>query len=270
MDTIKEVWSSNLEEEMRKICDIVEKFPYIGMDTEFPGVTVQPMARFANRIDYQYGKIRCNVNELKIIQIGLTFTDENGNLPDGISTWQFNFQFDLKKDQYAQDGINLLQHSGIDFEKFKKDGINVSDFAELLTTSGVVLSDSVTWISYHSCYDFVYFYKLLSNLELPKKVDDFLDNLLYYFPVIYDIKFIAKAKISYHGGLQDLADLLNVKRTGPQHQAGSDSLLTSQTFFKFKEQYFQGSSIEIYKNKIYDFVPPPKPEGYNNSNHSYL
>ncbi|KAJ5078850.1 pop2 isoform e [Anaeramoeba ignava] len=184
--------------------------------------------------------------------------------------WSHNLVEEIREIyQYAQDSINLLKNSGIDFEKFKKDGIVGSDFAELITTSGAVLSDSVTWISYHSCYDFGYLYRILTNLELPKKLGDFLEDLVYYFPVVYDIKYIAKAKFVHYGGLQDLAETLKVERIGPQHQAGSDSLLTSKTFFKFREQYLQGTSLEIYKNKIYDFVEPPQTRITNPPNLTY-
>ena len=41
------------------------------------------------------------------------------------------------------------------------------------------------------------------------------------------------------GGLQEVATELEVARIGPQHQAGSDSLLTGQTFFKMKEMFFE-------------------------------
>jgi len=41
------------------------------------------------------------------------------------------------------------------------------------------------------------------------------------------------------GGLQDLAEDLEVERIGPQHQAGSDSLLTLHTFFKMKKLFFE-------------------------------
>lgn len=38
--------------------------------------------------------MRCNVDMLKIIQLGITLCDEEGNSPEGM-TWQFNFQFNL-------------------------------------------------------------------------------------------------------------------------------------------------------------------------------
>merc|ERR1719384_2734030 len=41
------------------------------------------------------------------------------------------------------------------------------------------------------------------------------------------------------GGLQEVANELEVRRIGPQHQAGSDALLTGQTFFRMKEMFFE-------------------------------
>lgn len=68
-------------------------FPF--QDTEFPGVVVRPIGEFRSSIDYQYQLLRCNVDLLKIIQLGLTFTNEKGEYPSGINTWQFNFKFNL-------------------------------------------------------------------------------------------------------------------------------------------------------------------------------
>lgn len=50
---------------------------------------------------------------------------------------------------YAQESIDLLQHSGIQFKKHEEEGIEVNDFAELLMTSGIVLSEQVKWLSFH-------------------------------------------------------------------------------------------------------------------------
>ena len=90
---------------------------------------------------------RCNVDMLKLIQLGLTFTDSNGNLPfigGHYCIWQFNFrEFSLKEDIYVQYSIDLLKQSGIDFRANEERGIDVQRFGELLMISGVVLSKKV-------------------------------------------------------------------------------------------------------------------------------
>ena len=50
---------------------------------------------------------------------------------------------------YAQDSIELLQKSGINFKRHDEEGISVSEFAELLMTSGIVLGEHVKWLSFH-------------------------------------------------------------------------------------------------------------------------
>lgn len=50
---------------------------------------------------------------------------------------------------YAKESIDLLTECGIQFKKHEEEGIDVVQFAELLMTSGVILSNSVKWISFH-------------------------------------------------------------------------------------------------------------------------
>jgi len=139
---------------------------------------------------------------------------------------------------YAADSIELLTRSGIDFERHQQMGIDVGEFGELLMTSGLVLNDSVRWITFHSLYDFGYLIKLLTCEALPAEEVEFTELLHTYFPGYYDIKFLMRVADNYKGGLQELADKLAVERIGPQHQAGSDSLLTCQAFFKMRKIYF--------------------------------
>jgi hypothetical protein len=47
---------------------------------------------------------------------------------------------------YAQDSIELLKQSGIDFAQNETRGIDVRQFGELLTVSGVVLNEDVSWL----------------------------------------------------------------------------------------------------------------------------
>jgi CCR4-NOT transcription complex subunit 7/8 len=235
---IKDVWAYNLEEEMEVLRSLVDHYSYIAMDTEFPGVVAKPFGTFKSPADYQYQLLKCNVDLLKIIQLGLTFANEDTFLPETTHTWQFNFKFSLSADMYAQDSIELLTKSGIDFKKHEEAGIDVQVFGELLISSGLVLSEKIRWISFHSAYDFGYLLKVLMCTPLPEEEPDFFDILRIYFPCIYDIKYLMKSCKSLKGGLQDVAKDLAVERIGPQHQAGSDSMLTCFTFFKMREVYF--------------------------------
>lgn len=50
---------------------------------------------------------------------------------------------------YAPESIELLQKSGIDFQRHEEIGILPNDFAELMITSGLVLVPETKWISFH-------------------------------------------------------------------------------------------------------------------------
>lgn len=177
-------------------------------------------------------------------------------------------QFDiiLSEDMYAQDSIDLLMRSGIDFQKNEAEGIDVSDFGELLMSSGIVLNDNIKWVSFHSGYDFGYLLKVLTCKALPAEEKDFFENVQIYFPCIYDIKYLMTYCKSLKGGLNELADDLKVKihapnmkqveRIGPQHQAGSDSLLTCHTFFKLRSSFFEKAIDDKYLGVLYGLSDP--------------
>ncbi|CAN8247669.1 unnamed protein product [Cochlearia groenlandica] len=259
---IREVWDDNLESEMALIREVVDDFPFVAMDTEFPGIVCRPVGTFKTNTDYHYETLKTNVNMLKMIQLGLTFSDENGNLPTSDSDnnnnnnkkhclWQFNFrEFDLKTDIFADDSIELLRQSGIDFAKNNRTGVDSRRFAELLMSSGIVLNENVHWVTFHSGYDFGYLLKLLTCKDLPETQKKFFEMINVYFPRVYDIKHLMKFCNSLHGGLNKLAEMLEVERVGICHQAGSDSLLTSCTFKKLKESFFVGS-MEKYSGVLY-------------------
>ncbi len=58
-----------------------------------------------------------------------------------------------------------------------------------------------------------------------------------YFPIIYDLKYIIKDVPSLKDvGLAKLSYEIGCSRIGPQHQAGSDSLLTLCCYFKMLDQ----------------------------------
>ena len=194
---------------------------------------------------------------LKLIQLGLTFTDAAGNLPvvDGYyCIWQFNFkEFNLKDELYAQDSIELLKQSGIDFPLLEERGIDIVQFSERLMVSGVVLNEDIRWLTFHSGYDFGYLLKLLTNSSLPNTEAEFFNLLHCYFPCIFDIKHLMQYMNNMHGGLNKLAEHLGVSRIGPQHQAGSDSLLTAHTFFKLQVSHFSSADMSKFAGVLHGF-----------------
>ena len=64
------------------------------MATELPGVVARPFAELRSTADYNYQLLRCNVDLLRIIQLGFTLMDEDGK------TRQFNLKFNLSEDTY--------------------------------------------------------------------------------------------------------------------------------------------------------------------------
>lgn len=220
--------------------DVAEEYPYIAVDTEFPGVVAKPTGPFRNPKDYNYQTVKCNVDLLKVIQIGFTFADGSGRRPN-VCTWQFNFTFDLVQDLYAPESIDFLRNSGLDFDRHVVQGINPEDFAEQLMSSGVVLNEDMRWISFHGSYDFGYLLKILTCQPLPEEEGSFFELLRAYFPSLYDIKFLLRATDERQVvgcSLNRVAHFLDVLRVGQEHQAGSDSFVTCLAFFKLVERFF--------------------------------
>jgi CCR4-NOT transcription complex subunit 7/8 len=249
---IKEVYAENLEEEIKVIKSVINEYNYIGMDTEFPG-TVYSLNNLTN--DFYYKTMEKNVNSLKLIQLGITLTNKNGEYPKNIPyhTWQFNFKYDEKKDLYSEDSLNLLKSTGIDFENLKTNGIDQTKFGEILKDSWLVLNPNIIWVSFHGSYDFAYLLKLLINENLPTTESEYIQLLGCYFPNFYDIKSLIKDNDTYfHGGLNKLIYALDIKRKGIKHQAGSDSLATIEAYHKLIENgSINVKKLKKFKNVLY-------------------
>ncbi|GLJ13822.1 hypothetical protein SUGI_0220730 [Cryptomeria japonica] len=253
--SIREVWAYNLDEEFELIREVVHQYPYVAIDTEFPGVVIKPNGRFSSRAEYNYHTMKANVDNLKLIQLGLTFSDEEGNLPDcGTGhhcVWQFNLrEFNPNQDIHAPDSVELLRRSGIDFRKNNKLGIHSNRFAQLLISSGIVLNENIRWVVFHGAYDFGYLIKLLICNKLPNAQEGFFSLMKLYFPSVYDVKHMIIFCDGLYGGLNRVAELLKVERIGICHQSGPDSLLACSVFMKLKEG-FPKTSMDKYTNILY-------------------
>lgn len=304
---IREVWASNLLQEIDELSRAVGDNNHIALDTEFPGVVIRMVAN--DVADANYQTVRRNVDVLKLIQLGLTVAStpptsspspsnngsnagsdtttpssapatasttsgdvstnsatatgsvaetrgKKGNDALDSTTWQFNFSFCLSTDLYAQDSIELLQRSGVDFNAHERDGIDPTIFGDLLTTSGLVCNEAIQWVSFHGSYDFAYLMKTLVCQPLPRTETEFFDMLRVLFPRRYDLKCLVrrergrdrerrdvnsdKKAVQLHGGLNRIAESLGCQRTGAVHQAGSDSLLTLDVFMRVRDEVLDG------------------------------
>ena len=248
---IREVYVDNFIEEIKTISNFLTQYPYVAMDTEFPGVIYPcPVASF----DYYYQYTKVNVDKLKLIQLGITLTNDKGEYPPNICTWQFNLYFDCDKDEHSSDSISMLYNSGIDFKLLKNKGIPHLLFAEYLLISGLVLNEKITWICFNGSSDFAYLLKYLINDYLPLEEKDFNELINLYFPNIYDVKYLVNDSEIYKGGLNKLAKELNVERSGEIHQAGSDSQVTSEVFFRLiRNNVISLNDLNEGKSVIYGF-----------------
>lgn len=231
------------------------------------------------KASYHYQTVRCNVDLLKLIQLGITLFSVEGQVPPEQAdpnlfqrsifphnfvmcpcTWSFNFQFSLDDDMYNDDSISVLKKSGADFEKHAAQGIDPQEFGSLLVTSGLALSDDVHWISFHSGYDFAYLVKLLWCQPLPNDEEDYRNLVRTFFPNILDVKYLWRYaqklllrnalspnaanlinNVGTKSGLQDLADEFGCQRVGTAHSAGSDAWLTGSVFWALKSKIFDNS-----------------------------
>lgn len=246
---IVEVFADNFVSEIKRIGLLLEEFPYVGMDTEFPGV-VYPLTEYTQ--DFYYQSLKLNVDSLKLIQLGITLSDANGNLPKGTHTWQFNLKFNIKKDKISPESLSLLHNCGINFDTLCSNGIDHLTFAEYLVTSGLVLNQDVHWISFHGSFDFAYLLRLLLNDALPEKEHEFTSQLMLYFPNHYDIRIICSGNDKLVGGLNRVAQSLQVKRIGEVHQAGSDAFVTINVFHKIrKDKVVDKDTIDASGNILF-------------------
>lgn len=210
---------------------------------------------------------------LKVIQIGLTLFNEDGETPParpgpelGLGpaarraasqgpfpyAWQFNFKFSLKDDMYNEKSIESLQQAGIDFNLLERDGIDPHEFASLLIPSGLVCFDNVRWISFHGGYDFGYLTKLLICMPLPNDEVDFDHKMKLYFPATYDVKHLMKYAIRLHAqGYLSHLDATTVEVLQKfEHKSGLENIAES---FKIKRigSAHQAGSDSLLTGKVF-------------------
>jgi CCR4-NOT transcription complex subunit 7/8 len=250
---VRPVWAHNLREEVELIESLLHRFRYAAVDTEFPGTVYRPkVPPYALTTEKKYALLKANVDELHLIQLGITLFDAAGRLPDlgtggGVQyVWEFNFrEFDVRRHRHAQESIALLRTKGVDFDRTRRDGIDAAAFGprlRKLLRGG--LGDAGV-ITFSGAYDLAYLVKMMlgRGYKLPAAPPAFESVVKAMIRKnLYDVKEMARrcpSDIDLHGGLDRVAGKLDVRRAvGEAHQAGSDSLVTCQMFIKIRDRYF--------------------------------
>ncbi|XP_047326234.1 probable CCR4-associated factor 1 homolog 11 [Impatiens glandulifera] len=262
---IREVWNYNVSEEIDMIYKIFPFTPFVSFDTEFPGTIYKPdvpnycLSSLPPETNYSY--MKANVDALKLIQIGLTLSTSPNPLSGSVRSfvWQFNIKdFDIDSDVHNSDSIALLKNQGIDFARNRVDGIDSGLLVSMLTDCGVLGSKIPrVWITFHGAYDFGFIVKILTGSPLPSDPIMFMVLVRQIFgESVFDLKHVMKSFNGLYGGLDRLATTLQVeRRPGTQsHQAGSDSLLIMEVFYKLRQDYLDKlplCKINGFKNIIH-------------------
>lgn len=270
---IRKVWNHNLHIEFNIIRSLISRYPYVSMDTEFPGVIHHPdpsgpIPPHCRSPAEQYHFIKKNVDDLELIQLGLTLMDRDGNLPasPGLNQvsciWEFNFcDFDPERDPHNPESIEFLKGKGFNFKLNREFGIRSTDFGQHVMRSRMLYTDSVTWVSFHGAYDFAYLVKIIlrtnnRNRKLPENLNKFFTTLGNIFGhKVYDIKHVMQFCDGLYGGLERVAATLGVKReVGIGHNAGPDSLLIWRVFEKIRDKHFHKADPKPYVGALYGLV----------------
>ncbi|KAG5360287.1 Poly(A) ribonuclease pop2 [Yarrowia sp. B02] len=246
---VREVWGFNLEEEMARVREVSERARYVSLECKFPGIVARPIGQFRSTNEYHYQTLRANVDLLKVIQVGLSFSDDSVAPP---VTWQFNFRFDETQDMCSEDIKDLLKQSGVDFVRHQQHGIDAFNFGELLISSGLVLDDGIEWITFHAGYDLGYVLGIMLNKELPAEEQQFLAQVRRYFPRVWDLKNAVKNSglTIRSNSLSSLAEDLRVRdQEVTNNQAGADAKLAAECFFEMRRYLGDQMALEM-ANKL--------------------
>ncbi|CAL6053106.1 CAF1_family ribonuclease [Hexamita inflata] len=233
---IENVYAGNLALAFQRISQIIQRYNYISIDTEFPGYFKDSfeLSKQLNKplqSSTTFDVFKNNINNLKLIQFGIAFSDANGNSPKP-AAFQFNFKFDIERDVIEPQSRSFLKESfnSSELERLKYEGICPVNFSNYFLQSGLVANANLKWFLFHGNQDIGYLIRALVFSDIVTQ-NELKERINRMFPLIYDIK----TTFGWDFGLNALSQQEGVGREGTEHQAGSDALLTLRIAMKKKE-----------------------------------
>ncbi|KAG0530771.1 hypothetical protein BDA96_05G215500 [Sorghum bicolor] len=224
------VGKENIATELERIRELLPRYRYVAIDTEYPGTihgtpagaALTPAARY-------YALVKANVDEIPILQLGLTLCDEEGNLPIVMDSdggplqlaWEFHFSdFDIARHPHSMESVQFLQTQGFNFARALMHGVPSTDFAARLAEVLAKVPQPLMWVAFGGAFDFAHMVKMLSGGQpLPETRGEFLArarDLLH--GMVFDAKYMAehcgRAELCA-GGLRTVASILGVPQLIP-------------------------------------------------------
>ncbi|CAN6166504.1 unnamed protein product [Urochloa humidicola] len=254
---VRDVWAGNLDDELSTIAALLPYYPCVCVDTEFPGAVHDSRTpRYLRGPRESYALVKRNVDDLKLLQVGVSLSGPSGRLP---VAWQFNLRgFDPATDPHAPASVAMLRsQAGMDFATMRDFGARPEDLAAGFFNYGILSgAGAVTWVAFSGAYDFAYLAKALTGgRPLPETLEGFHALVRGIFGArVLDVKHLARC-CGVQGGLEQVATALGVGRAaGRAHCAGSDSLLTTDVLLAMLERFFKDTSVLEHAGTIVDLA----------------
>ncbi|XLS85293.1 hypothetical protein HN51_035459 [Arachis hypogaea] len=131
--------------------------------------------------------------------------------------------FNLIRDIHAKDSVALLCSQGIDFARNAVARVSSVHFAKLAAASGLLFNKALTMVTFHGAYDIGYLVKILTWGCSSTRLEEFLEIVKELFGGnAYDVKHVMRFCNGLYGGLEKVADTLQLDRVaGKCHQAAA-------------------------------------------------
>ncbi|KAJ1276593.1 hypothetical protein BS78_05G226400 [Paspalum vaginatum] len=231
---IRQVTAANYDAELDDIGSLLPGYPYIAVDTEYPGVVHRPPTDPEKRLipPERYALVKANVDDVPIVQLGITLCNELGDAPVVHDSnghpheiaWEVTFSdFDARRDPHAPESVAFLRSRGLDFDQARAGGVSSAAFADklaaVLSSAAPWREGELTWAAFGGAYDFGYLTKMLAGgRPLPETWHEFMGKATALLGGrVFDAKFMAEngESTDLSGGLRHVADILAVPRLFP-------------------------------------------------------
>ncbi|KAF3793392.1 putative CCR4-associated factor 1-like protein 10 [Nymphaea thermarum] len=268
---LRQIWEEDFYREQEFIREVVLRHNYVTVATRVIPLPTAPSPASSSAaatgatlptLDENYALFRQRANAARLLQLGLTFSDEGGNLPKDPMTgeryiWEFNVKVAKSMDEIDAVFRQHLTEKGIDVDYNMKHGIHPDVLCIGIWCMDTLMKERIRWVVFNGCAAFSPLLNIMRPVtenpeeQLPERREAFLDAVKLYFPKFYEVRQLMSG-CGLSGTLEETANVLGVAVTEGEmfNQAGPDSLLTLQVFRGIRKRHFRRAIPEDQANLI--------------------